>query len=190
MTASDVEARFTYYFLAFARAGANHDKSIRSADDLILGALESHSPPDTDVNLWKCGYCLQWLSEVNFLLLKPSLIAANRREPDRYGAQKGAAHMSCRGKNASQLLSARCDWVCVPYSTLQGLKRSSTSTQAAKRLEAYMGLHLVLLPEAVTRRSRYTRSETTHTMLQCSSVHTGWHLGWWRPLKHKMLCEE
>lgn len=34
----------------------------------------------------------------------------------------------------------------MPYGTLQGLKRSSTSMQAAWRLEAYTGLHPVLLP--------------------------------------------
>lgn len=43
-------------------------------------------------------------------------------------------------------VSSTVGWALVPYGTLQGLKRSSTSTQAAKRLEAYMGLNPVLLP--------------------------------------------
>lgn len=51
----------------------------------------------------------------------------------------------------------------MPYGTLQGLKRSSTSTQAAKRLEAYMGLHPVLLPQAVTRRGLHTNGKKAHT---------------------------
>lgn len=43
-------------------------------------------------------------------------------------------------------VSGKGERALMPYGTLQGLKRSSTSTQAAERLEAYTGLHPALLP--------------------------------------------
>lgn len=43
-------------------------------------------------------------------------------------------------------VSATEEGAFMPYGTLQGLKRSSTSMQAAERLEAYTGLYPMLLP--------------------------------------------
>lgn len=53
----------------------------------------------------------------------------------------------------------------MPYGTLQGLKRFSTSMQAAERLVACMGLHPVLSPKAVTSTDPHIGSMSAHTQI-------------------------
>lgn len=111
------------------------------------------SPPDTDMNLWKCAYFS--IMAVKSQFLPPQAIShccklncaiqieSVERAAHKWWEQEGNCWNCSR-----QLLSVSSigGWALVPYGTLQGLKCSSTSMQAAKRLEAYMGLHPELLP--------------------------------------------
>lgn len=111
------------------------------------------SPPDTDTNLWKCAYFNIMTVKSQFL---PPLAVSHccklNCATQIQSVERVAHKWREQGENCwnctRQLLSVNSigGWALVPYGTLQGLKRSSTSMQAAKKLEAYMGLHPVLLP--------------------------------------------
>lgn len=141
MTCGFTISMFSLLFLSFCTANRQSRWGHTVSKWCDFQPRECSSSPDTDTNLWKRAYSN--IMAVKSQFLPPRAISHCRKlNCARRSVEESRTQTVRAGRKPPELLSVSGTggWALVPCGTLQGLKRSSTSTQAAERLEGIHGI--------------------------------------------------